>query len=165
MSTNETTVVDPIGRQTALPDGYYATPDPADAETMTFWQIENGRFYPHTREAWYGPVPGADVDPDEDDELERRMQLGYSENRRMDWNRAVRASVEDDPIAARRCFVENSGRCTACGRPLKSGRSRLLGLGGRCFDRMPHELRMAYLAEIRRAQAERLGWADAAEES
>jgi hypothetical protein len=154
-----------FGPQTDLPDGYYATPDPANAETVTFWQIENGRYYPHPRGAWYGPVPGADVDPDEDDYLEHRMQLGYSENRRMDWTRAVRDAVEADPLAARRCFVENSGRCTVCGRPLRSGRSRLLGLGDRCFDRMPHEIRMAYLAEARRAQAECLGWADTAGES
>jgi hypothetical protein len=148
-----------------LPDGYYATPDPRDTDTMTFWEVQKGRFYPHPAKAWYGPVPGADVDPDEDDEFERRVQLGHSENRRMDWNRAVRDAVEAAPIAARLRFVEHSGRCTACGRPLKSGQSRLLGLGERCRERMPHELRMAYLAEVRRTQAERLGWANTSEES
>lgn len=138
----------------SLRDGYYAVPDPTDAESMTFWQVENGgRFYPHPRGAWYGPVPGEGADPDEEDEFERRMQLGYSENRRLDWTRAVKDAVKADPIAARRRFAEESGRCCHCGRPLRGGTSRLLGIGPTCFDRIPHDVRMAYLAEVKRAQS------------
>ncbi|GAB3224241.1 hypothetical protein GCM10027447_12660 [Glycomyces halotolerans] len=38
-------------------------------------------------------------------------------------------------------------------RRLTDGTSRLLGIGPDCRDRIPHELLMAYLAEVKRAQA------------
>ena len=40
---------------TALPDGYYAVPDPDDASTVTLWQVQGGSMKARPAKARYGP--------------------------------------------------------------------------------------------------------------
>lgn len=139
-----------------LPDGFYAVPDPdgpdePGGDAMTFWRVLYGGIEAYPRRAKYGPIPPPRKDLPSDRE-ERDLWMRSWDVLRHEWATRIRAAIEADPMAARRRFAEGSARCCECGRPLASGRSRLLGLGDRCREQMPHDLLSAYLAEVKRAR-------------
>jgi hypothetical protein len=140
--------------QAALPDGYYAVPDPDAPALMTLWHVKGGN--PKARPPKglrYGPqalrkdIPGR---PGEDEYIAwMRNHFGTV----ADWHRRVREALAVNPQAAMRAYAALTNHCCNCGRPLTGGTSKALGVGPDCRERMPHELLMAYLAEVKRARS------------
>lgn len=137
----------------SLPDGFYAVPDPDDPDTMTRWRVDGGGMHPHPAKTWYGPArplrrdtPGPKGSP----EYVAWMRSYFDEW--TSWARRVRDAIEANPLTARFHFAESTARCHNCGRALTDGKSRTLGIGPDCFQRVPHDLLMAYLAEVKRAR-------------
>jgi hypothetical protein len=124
---------------TAIPDGYYAVPDPLDPAVMTYWRqratMPSGRpavraFNPWPDKARYGPVLYRRDVPTETSR--RREVLEAHWERVRDYHRRVRESIEADPAAAGRRFAEWCIRCCCCGRALTEEQSKVLGIGPEC---------------------------------
>lgn len=140
--------------EAALPDGYYAVPDPDDATIMTLWHVKNGT--PKARPpkgTRYGPqalrkdIPGR---PGDDEYIAwMRAHLDTVSA----WLKRMRAALAANPPAAMRAYAALTNHCCNCGRALTGGTSKALGVGPDCRERMPHELLMALLAEVKRARA------------
>ncbi|MEU5157347.1 DUF6011 domain-containing protein [Glycomyces sp. NPDC021274] len=142
-----------MSTQPPLADGYYAVLDPDDDTTMTCWRVKGGRVKAHPAKARYGPVlprrkdapgpPGSDEFTVWFDEIAERLN---------DWYARLHAAIEASPLAAQVEFAKATGHCCNCGRALKDGASRVLGIGPDCRERIPHPVLMAYLAEVRKTQ-------------
>lgn len=139
---------------TDLPDGFYAVPDPDDESVMTRWRVKNGKWSPHPAKTHYGPArplrkdaPGLNGSP------EYAAWMRKFLDRHNAWRRRVVDAIEANPLLARFRFAESTAHCHNCGRALTDGKSRTLGIGPDCFQRVPHDLLMAYLAEVKRARS------------
>jgi hypothetical protein len=139
---------------TALPDGYYAVPDPDAPALMTLWHVKDGktnarppkgtRYGPQARR---GDVPGRPGD----DEYIAWMRKYFDAV--TEWHGRVRAAIAANPQAAMRAYAALTNHCCNCGRFLRDGTSRAIGIGPDCRERMPQDLMRAYLAEIDRARS------------
>ncbi|RPK76378.1 hypothetical protein EES45_23080 [Streptomyces sp. ADI97-07] len=124
---------------TDLRNGYYATLDPADPATMTYWRVRNSAATPWPAKAWYGPARplrrDAPADADARIAWLRLWQTGYRE-----WLHTVLDTLDQDPAAARRRFADLSTRCCLCGRALHDDRSKVLGVGPDCREGVSEEM-------------------------
>ena len=138
---------------TGLPDGYYAVPDPDDTTVMTLWQVKDGIPKARPPKARYGPqalrkdIPGR---PGEDEYI-AWMRAHFDVVG--DWLRRMRAAIAANPQAAMRAYAALTNHCCNCGRALTGSTSKALGVGPDCRERMPHNVLMAYLAEVKRARS------------
>lgn len=139
---------------TDLRDGYYAVLDPDDEGTMTCWRVKDGGLHPHPAKAWYGPARPLRKDaPGKPGTDEYIAWMRDYFDRWTSWALRVKEAIEADPLAAQRGFAETTAHCCVCGRALTDGASKTLGIGPDCRERVPHDLLMAYLAEVKRAQS------------
>jgi hypothetical protein len=139
---------------TELPDGYYAVPDPDAPALMTLWHVKDGKAKARPpKDMRYGPqarradIPGR---PGDDEYIAWMRKYFDTVN---DWHGRVRAAIAVNPQAAMRAYAALTSHCCNCGRPLTGSTSKALGVGPDCRERMPHELLMAYLAEVKRARS------------
>lgn len=122
----------------AIPDGYYAVPDPRDTNqqtpTMTYWHAHNTR-YGRTLDMWpakakYGPLAYRKDRPKDPAEAVDWMRR-HSEKRRA-WNELILTEIARNPDRCRARFAALATRCTWCGRTLTDDKSKLLGYGPDC---------------------------------
>ena len=116
---------------TDLPDGYYATPDPDNPATMTYWRAENGCLAIWPPKAWYGPARLLKRDTPQGRDAKLAWYTAWS-NAWQSWATRVREALETDPHGALRRFAEFSVRCCQCGRALTDDTSKVLGIGPDC---------------------------------
>ncbi|MET9321926.1 DUF6011 domain-containing protein [Streptomyces sp. NPDC003038] len=132
----------------AIADGYYAIPDPDDADVMTYWRrtrtARTNALKPWPTRAWYGPkVPRRSEVPM--DRLARaEFVAAWSTSRRAYLDQVV-AVIAADPVAAGRRFADFGIRCCQCGRPLSDDTSKAYGIGPECRSGIPADVLARYL--------------------
>lgn len=117
----------------SIPDGYYATPNPTNPHTMTYWRARPGRLDPWPARARYAPtLLKRDVPP----ALRGRdryewVNAWYAEHVHP-WLDTVAAAITADLDGCRARFAALTTRCTECARRLTDNKSKLLGYGPDC---------------------------------
>lgn len=144
----------------AIPDGYYAVPDPADPQVMTYWRrrhtstTDSLRSWPAT--AWYGPAVPRRSELPEDPAERQAFADAWSATRNAYHDQIVVAILTDTAAAAKR-FADLRTACSQCGRRLRDAESKLYAVGPDCRALMdPVWLGRIRSAEVGRAHAEQL---------
>ncbi|MFD6935287.1 DUF6011 domain-containing protein [Streptomyces goshikiensis] len=123
-----------------IPEGYYAIPDPADPDTITYWRRilteKRTTLKAWPAKAWYGPPVPRRSEVPEDPAAREAFGAAWSESRRA-YIAQVAATIAADPVAAGRRFSEFSIRCCYCARKLRDELSRCYGIGPECRAGIP----------------------------
>lgn len=147
---------------TAIPDGYYAVPDPTDPEAMTYWRhTSTGRrpgLKPWPVKAMYGPVLyRKDVPPGLRTEQRRDWLQAWLRDVHHPWHAAIRESIATDPTRAGKRFADMSTRCCSCGRALTEEYSKVVGIGPECRQGLNAALLAQYVTpRVSRAHVQQL---------
>lgn len=113
-----------------LPAGYYAVPDPDNADVITYWHASDDDLTPWPRNAKYGPVLYRRDVPKKQPERNAVREAFWG--RRRAWHETIRQLITADLDAARALFAGDTIRCYECGRVLTDDTSRRLGVGPEC---------------------------------
>lgn len=140
-----------------IPDGYYATPDPNDPTTITYWRRhssprDNLKAWP--AKAAYGPrATQAELNAAPDP---AKFMRDFSTARNAYYDQVVTALLHDTHAAARR-FAELSTRCCICAHPLRDNTSKTYGIGPECRTGIPADTLARYFTpRVGRAHATHL---------
>jgi hypothetical protein len=114
-----------------IPDGYYATPDPDNADTMTYWRARAGRIERWPAKAWHGPARLLKRDAPADRDAKVAWMRAWNE-RYLAWLQRVVEAIGSDPQTCRAVFAALTVRCCDCGRVLTDAKSKTLGVGPEC---------------------------------
>lgn len=121
---------------TVIPDGFYAVPDPRDAEQITLWRVHDDAIEPSPVRARYGPVLLRSDDPAGLEGAERSRWIDdWLEAVYYPWHRAIRDAITADPDAAGALYANVAVRCRNCGRKLTDATSKATGWGPDCRRR------------------------------
>lgn len=116
-----------------LPDGYYATPNPTDPTTMTYWRARAGRLTPWPARARYAPLLlKRDVPADLHGADRHAWARNWYAQHATPWHEALHATLTADPDGCRARFAALTTRCVNCARALADAKSKLLGFGPDC---------------------------------
>ena len=116
---------------TGIPDGYYATPDPDNPDTMTYWRARTGHLGHWPAKAWYGPARLLKRDAPTDRDAKIAWMRAWNDSYRS-WLQRVTDTVAADPQTCRAVFAALAVRCCDCGRALTDAKSKTLGVGPEC---------------------------------
>lgn len=122
----------PLSRP-GIPDGYYAVPDPDNADVLTLWRVVNDNVKASPPKAKWGPalftrdVPKGLSKPDRDEWVRDWFRCV-----RYPWDEAIRAAIAADPETAGALYAKTSIRCRNCNTPLTDESSKAAGRGPDC---------------------------------
>jgi hypothetical protein len=133
---------------------YFAVPDPAGPDQMTYWfRSQRGRagdrFQPWPpRRRYYWPLP-LDL-PDRDlDPIGWRAAIDAHLGRVRGYEATVFATIESDSDGCAARFAAFHSRCCCCGKALTDERSKVYSIGPECRQGLPAEL-LAHLGDLTR---------------
>lgn len=122
----------PLSR-TEIPDGYYAVPDPGNAEVLTLWRVVNDHVKASPPKALWGPVLYRRDVPKGLSTPDRAAWIrDWFQRVRFPWDEAVRAAIAADPETAGALYAKTSIRCRNCAKPLTDATSKAAGRGPDC---------------------------------
>lgn len=103
-----------------LPAGFYAIDDPHTPAKVTCWRRRTGKT------SSFGPWPTS--------ASQLHRELGTEQY--MAYLSAVVEAISADPLAAQARFVKFTCQCARCGRPLRSHRWKVQGVGPECVAQL-----------------------------
>jgi hypothetical protein len=139
----------------ALPEGYYAVPDPRSEDMTYWWRRVKGKkrprqaFDPWPLKAEYAPVLYHKDVPDgkvlEGLTLSRNDYV-HAWHKTLSWpyREAIVEAILEDPIAAQHQFADLNTRCCNCGRKLTNDLSKVYGIGPECRKDLSSEVLANY---------------------
>lgn len=134
---------------------YFATPDPADSDRMTYWRRDkNNRLAPWPARARYGPrLTHAEVPANLKGRERQDWIWAWSREHVTPWLVAVNEAVNADPDGAAGRFAALVTRCYCCGRELTDPASKTYGIGPECRTGMSTAVLAALTEAVGRAHA------------
>lgn len=133
----ETIMMNPAPDWSAIPDGFYAVPDPDEPADLTAWRMQsrpNGghSFGPTPKGNRLGPMARLTQDQLPADRDARAAFLADLGRQQSDYISRAAAAILADLDGAQRRYAAAVLRCYRCNHKLRDAVSKELGIGPEC---------------------------------